>query len=64
MKIKYDQENDVLYLEFSEEAVSESYEDKPGIIIDYSDKGNIIGIEILEASKNMNYPNKFEYEVA
>ena len=64
MKVKYDKENDILYMEFSEEPVSESYEDKPGIIIDYSKEGYIVGIEILNASKNTEYPNKFEYEVA
>jgi len=64
MKIKYDKENDILYMEFSEEPVDESHEDKPGIIIDYSKEGNIVGIEILNASKNTKYPNKFEYEVA
>jgi len=64
MLIKYDKEVDVVYIQFSEKKVSESDEDKPGIILDYDDEGNIVGIEVLEASKKMLQPNGVTYEVA
>ncbi len=64
MKIKYDKEVDILYISFSNESIKESDEDKQGIIIDYSENGNIVGIEILDASKKMPQPTKLEYEVA
>lgn len=64
MKIKYDKEVDVLYISFSDEIVTESDEDKPGIILDYAENGSIVGIEILDASKKMPQPTKVEYEVA
>jgi uncharacterized protein YuzE len=64
MKVKYDKEMDVIYIRFSDEAIKESDEEKPGIILDYSKNGKIIGIEILDASKQMPQPSKFEYEVA
>jgi uncharacterized protein YuzE len=64
MKIKYDKEVDIVYIRFSEHPVVESDEDKPGIIIDYDDKGNIVGIEILNASLKMEKPSSFIYEVA
>ncbi len=64
MKVKYDKEVDILYISFSQEPIKESDEDKPGIIIDYSERGYIVGIEILNASKKMPHPTKFEYEVA
>ncbi|MDO8928952.1 MAG: DUF2283 domain-containing protein [Bacteroidota bacterium] len=64
MLIKYDKEVDVVYIQFSENKVSESDEDKPGIILDYDDNGNIVGIEILDASKKMVQPNGVTYEVA
>ncbi|MDP3914279.1 MAG: DUF2283 domain-containing protein [Bacteroidota bacterium] len=64
MLIKYDKEVDIVYIQFSEKKVSESDEDKPGIILDYDDDGNIVGIEILEASKKMVQPNGVTYEVA
>ena len=64
MLIKYDKEVDVVYIQFSEGKVAESDEDKPGIIIDYDGEGNIVGIEVLEASKKMVQPNGVVYEVA
>ena len=64
MKVKYDKETDTIYITFSEEKIIESDEDKPGIILDYSATGNIVGIEILDASKHIPQPSKFEYEVA
>ena len=64
MKVKYDKEVDVLCIKFSDEKIAESDEDKPGIIIDYSENNNVVGIEILNASKKMPSPIKVEYEVA
>ena len=64
MKVKYDKEVDILYIQFSEEKIGESDEDKPGIILDYDKNGNIVGIEVINASTKMPQPMKFEYEVA
>ncbi|MDR1884521.1 MAG: DUF2283 domain-containing protein [Prevotella sp.] len=64
MKVKYDKEQDILYISLSDEAICESDEEKKGIILDYSVSGNIVGIEILNASKQMENPTKVEYEVA
>jgi uncharacterized protein YuzE len=64
MKVKYDKGNDILYIKFSEEQVSESDEERKGIILDYDAMGNITGIEIINASKSIVQPSKLEYEVA
>jgi uncharacterized protein YuzE len=64
MKVKYDKEQDILYVSFSDETVFESDEEKKGIILDYSATGQIIGIEVLNASKQVENPAKVEYEVA
>ena len=64
MKIKFDKEVDVIYLQFSDKEVAESDEDKPGIILEYDKDGNIVGIEILEASKKTINPSSLIYEVA
>ncbi len=64
MKIKYDKEVDVLYIRFSEDKIQESGEDKKDVIIDYDDKGNIVAIEVLNASKKMEHPNSIIYEIA
>ena len=64
MKVKYDKEVDVLYIVFSENKISESDEEKPGIILDYDNTGSIVGLEILNASKKMENPAHVEYEAA
>jgi len=64
MKVKYDKNLDILYLSFSDEKVFESDEEKKGIILDYSNDGKIVGIELLNASKQMSNPVKVEYEFA
>lgn len=64
MKLKYDKEADVLYIQLSEAPVAESDEERKDIILDYANDGKIVGIEILNASKNLPQPTKVEYEVA
>jgi uncharacterized protein YuzE len=63
MKVKYDKETDVLYIQLNNSPVVESDSDKPGIILDYDEAGNIAGIEVLNASTKMDKPLKVEYEV-
>ncbi len=64
MVIKYDKESDIIYIKFSDRKVAESEEDKPGVILDYGENGEIVGIEVLNASKQTNQPNGIIYEVA
>ena len=63
MNIKYDKAADALYLKLSDAEISVSDEDKPGIIIDYDAEGNVVGIELLEASKKTENPSSLVYEV-
>ncbi|MDQ2752567.1 MAG: DUF2283 domain-containing protein [Bacteroidota bacterium] len=63
MKVRYDKEADVLYIKFSDSIISESDSDKPGVILDYDSAENIVGIEVLNASKKMEKPLQVEYEV-
>ena len=63
MKVKYDKDVDILYIHLSDEKIKESDEEKPGII-SIIIKRDIIGIEVMHASKKMPQPIKFEYEVA
>ncbi len=64
MKVKYDQEVDVLTIQLSNAPVEESDQDKPGVILDYDKNGNLVGLEILNASKRMENPRTLEYAVA
>jgi uncharacterized protein YuzE len=64
MKILYDPEVDVLRIVFNDLSVEESDEEKPGLILDYDKNGNIVGVEILDASKRVENPRALEYAVA
>ena len=64
MKVYYDPDVDILRILFSNQAIEESDEDKPGVIIDYDKNGKIVGLEVLEASKNFENPRSVEYAVA
>ncbi|HKY99878.1 MAG TPA: DUF2283 domain-containing protein [Rhabdochlamydiaceae bacterium] len=64
MKVIYDRETDILTIVFAETPVAESDEDKPGVILDYDDKGNLVSLEIMDASRRVSVPSKIEYEVA
>lgn len=61
MKIKYDKETDILYIQFSDAPIAESDEEKQGLILDYDAQANIVGIELLEASKKLVDPQSIEY---
>ena len=63
MKVTYDPEVDVLRIVLSDAAVEESDEDKPDLILDYDENGNIVGLEILDASKRVTNPRSFECAV-
>ena len=43
---------------FRDIAIAESDEDKPGVILDYDAAGNIVSIEVLDASKRVEEPSK------
>lgn len=64
MKVKYDKETDILYIRLSDLQIDESDEDKKGVILDYSIDGQLVGIEVLNASKSSSQPSKVEYEFA
>ncbi|MGH8556471.1 MAG: DUF2283 domain-containing protein [Methylococcales bacterium] len=50
MKIKYYKDTDSLYIDLSENPSSESREVSEGIVLDYDEKGNLVGIDIDNAT--------------
>ncbi|RYE29496.1 MAG: DUF2283 domain-containing protein [Sphingobacteriaceae bacterium] len=61
MKVTFDKETDILYIQFTSEPVLESDEDKSGeMIIDYAENGSVTGIEILNASTKLSLVEKFD----
>jgi uncharacterized protein YuzE len=63
MKVIYDSETDILTVIFTDTPVAESDEDKPGVILDYDDAGNLVSLEILDASQRVGLPTQIEYQL-
>ena len=49
--IKYDPGADALYVKLKEGKVADSEEVDEGVVVDYDDKGEVVGMELLEFSK-------------
>jgi len=63
MKVRYDSQTDTLTVIFKEGIkVAESDEDKPGVILDYDKEGNLVSLEILDASRRITQARKIEFE--
>lgn len=50
MKLKIDKENDAHYFRLDENAIVESEEVQPGVILDFDKDNQVVGIEILNLS--------------
>ncbi len=65
MKVNYDQRTDTLSVILKDDAqVAESDEDKPGVILDYDDRGDLVSLEILDASQRVTEARKIEFQMA
>ena len=61
MKVNYDAKTDTLTVFFRDVPVAESDEEKPGVILDYDAAGNIVSIEVLDASHRVEEPGRVTY---
>ena len=54
MKIEYSKEADALYVYFKEEFVAKSKKIEDGVMIDFDEKNQLIGIEVLDVSQRFS----------
>ena len=54
MKLNYYRDTDSLYIDLSSKTSAESREISEGIVLDYDADGNIVGIDIDNASKKID----------
>jgi len=54
MKLHYYADTDSLYIDLSEKTSVESREVSPGIVLDFDDAGHLCGIDVDQASQNLD----------
>jgi uncharacterized protein YuzE len=65
VKIQYDEHTDTLTVVLRDGAkVAESDEEKPGVILDYDEAGQLVSLEILDVSKRGTEAKKIEFSLA
>lgn len=47
MKLHVDKESDALYLRIDDSAIVESEEVSPGVVLDYNEANEVVGVEML-----------------
>ena len=64
MKVNHDARTDTLSIVLNPASeVAESDEDKPGIILDYDEDGDLVSLEILDASQRVGETRRIEFEL-
>lgn len=51
MKLDVDSEADALYLRLDDSVIVQSEEVSPGVVLDYNDANEVVGVEMLRLSK-------------
>lgn len=54
MKIEYSKNADAIYVYFKESFVAKSREVEDGVVVDFDNKGGLIGIEVLDVSQRFS----------
>jgi uncharacterized protein YuzE len=54
MKLNYHPETDSLYIDLSDKPSVQSEEASEGVVLDYDGDGNLVGIDIEDASKKLD----------
>lgn len=66
MKVHFDEKADALYWRLDDSKIIESEEVKPGIVLDFNEHNQIVGIEILGVKNRVATADlkKMQFEVA
>jgi uncharacterized protein YuzE len=63
MNVTYDPKTDTLTVRLTDAPVSESDEEKPGVILDYDKDGHLVSLEILDASNHIPDLTSMQFRV-
>ena len=65
MKVSFDAKTDILSMVLKESAaIAESDEEKPGVILDFDDAGDLVSIEILDASLRVTQARQVDFQLS
>jgi uncharacterized protein YuzE len=64
MRAEYDPEVDILMITFREGGIADSDLVGPGVVFDYDADGNVVRIELLDASKRTANAREMQFAVA
>ena len=66
MRVEVDKETDTLYFRLDETKITESEEIRPGIILDYNEHDQVVGVEFLGISARATQEelSSFQFKVA
>jgi uncharacterized protein YuzE len=62
VRLHIDEEADALHLELTDLPVAESEEVAPGVIVDFDDAGQVVGVEVLYLSKRSHPVNLMDFQ--
>ena len=65
MKVLFDQDSDAVYFKLDDSVITDSEEVKPGLILDFNEQNQVVGIEILRVRDRVPEANlkQMQFEV-
>jgi uncharacterized protein YuzE len=66
MRVHFDEKADAIYLRFDESKILESEEVYPGIVLDFDEHNEVVGVEVLRVKHRIPLANlrQMQFEVA
>lgn len=66
MKVHFDEQADAVYLRLDDSTIVDSEEVQPGIVLDFNDKQQVVGVEILRVKERVPSANlrQMQFEIA
>jgi len=62
VKLHMDKEADALYLRLDDSRIIESEEVSPGVVLDFNDQNEVVGVEILNLSRRVSNLDLREFQ--
>ena len=66
MRVHFDEKADALYLRLDDSKVIDSEEVRPGVVLDFNDQNQVVGIEIRKVKERVPLANlrQMQFEIA